>query len=159
MQEQVDREAIAIALKANKLTAKTLWTACRAVLRQIAKAHHQAQTPTGRQSVKKLMNHDAAIHTIPLDGDTKLFEKVAQKWRVDYSFHKVDKDKYLLLFKSGQADAITAAFSDFSAQMMKREQDKRPHIRDLFQKSVARATRQKQNKTHQREREAMRNDR
>ena len=67
--------------------------------------------PHGRQSVKKLMGHGATTNSIELSGDTKAFDRVARKWNVDYAFYKTGPDKYLLFFKSGQADAITACFS------------------------------------------------
>ena len=57
------------------------------------------------------MNHRASTNSLNLSGDTKLFDRVARKYNVDYAFHKTGPDKYLLFFKAGQADAITAAFS------------------------------------------------
>ena len=82
--------------------------------RKIRKAHREHQTPHGRQSVKKLMAHGAATNSIELSGDTKAFDRVARKWNVDYAFYKTGPDKYLLFFKAGQADAITACFSEYS---------------------------------------------
>ena len=141
MQEQIDRESVAITMKATKLTAKGLATVLKAAARWIGKKHKEAQTPHGKQSVKKLMNHNVPTNTIPIEGDSGLFEKVARKWSVDYAFHKTDKNKYLLLFKSGQADAITAAFSEYSAEVMKRAKDKRPRVMDEFAKAAERAER------------------
>ena len=80
--------------------------------RKIAKHHRARQTPHGKQSVKKLMAHGASASSIELSGDTKLFDRVARKWNVDYAFYKTGPDKYLLFFKSGQADAMTACFSE-----------------------------------------------
>ena len=74
------------------------------------------------------MGHGTSTSSIPLDGDTRLFDRIARKYGVDYAFHNVEPGKYLLFFKAGQADAITAAFSDFSKQMMKRQKEKRPSI-------------------------------
>ena len=82
-----------------------------AVGRKIRKAYREHQMPHGRQSVKKLMGHGAATNSIELSGDTKAFDRVARKWNVDYAFYKTGPDKYLLFFKSGQADAITACLS------------------------------------------------
>lgn len=96
---------MAITVKASKLTAKALAVLLKKVGRRIAKAHREAQTPQGRQSVKKLMNHNVPTNTIPIEGDKGLFDKVARKWNVDYAFHKTGPQQYLLLFKSGQADA------------------------------------------------------
>jgi len=154
MQEQIDREAIAITVKASKLTGRVLAKVFMAALRQAQKAHRNAQTPQGRQPVKKLMNHNEATSTIPLDGKTKLFDKVARKFNVDYSFHKTDKGKYLLLFKAKQADAITAAFSEYTKLYMKRVKDKRPPIMEQVKKAAERAARERpQHKEQTRKRE------
>ena len=88
-----------------------------AVGRKIRKAYREHQTPHGRQSVKKLMGHGAATNSVELSGDTKAFDRVARKWNVDYAFYKTGPDKYLLFFKSGQADAITACFSEYSRKV------------------------------------------
>ena len=159
MQEQIERESVAITVKAAKLTAGVLAKALTAVLRKVKKGINAAQTPHGRQPAKKLMNHNCATNTIPLEGDDKLFDRVAKKWNVDYSFHKTGKDKYLLLFKSGQADAITAAFSEYTALYMKRQQDKRPPLMARIKQAVKLTNEQRKHKTRDHSREAVHNDR
>lgn len=157
MQEQIDREAVAISLKASRLTAKVLAKVLMAVGRKIQKEHQKAQTPQGRQSVKKLMNHKVPTDVIPIEGDNGLFDKVARKWHVDYAFHPTGPDKYLLLFKTGQAGAITSAFSEYSALVMKRARDKRPPIMERFRRAAERTERERpKRKEHKREREAVR---
>jgi hypothetical protein len=157
LQEQIEREAVAITVKATKLTAQALGKALGAIGRKIQKEYTKAQTPHGKQSVKKLMNHNVPTNTIPIEGDTGLFDKVARKWNVDYAFHQTDKNKYLLLFKSGQADAITAAFSEYSNEIVKRAKDKRPPIRAEMKKAAERAERERpKHKERKREREAVR---
>jgi hypothetical protein len=142
-QEQVERESVAISLKATKLTAQTLAKAFMAVVHKIQKEHQKAQTPRGEQSAKKLMNHNVPTSTIPIEGDKGLFNKIAKDWEVDYHFHKTGKNKYLLLFKSGQADAITGALSEYSAEMMKRAKDKRPPIMEQFKRAQEQVDRDK----------------
>jgi hypothetical protein len=157
LQEQIDREAIAITLKASRLTAKALGKALGAAARKIQKEYRKAQTPRGKQSVKKLMNHNAATNTIPIEGDKGLFDRVARKWNVDYAFHKTGPKQYLLLFKSGQADAITAAFSEYSSLVVKRARDNRPPIREELEKAQKQAERERpKHKERKREREAAR---
>lgn len=95
--------AIAISLTAGKLTARTLAQALSAALRQIRQQRRAALTPQGRQSVKKLMNHGVNTNGIPLDGSTRLFDRVARKYNVDYAFRKVGPKQYRLFFKAGQA--------------------------------------------------------
>ena len=160
MQEQIDKEAIAITLKASKLTALVLGKVFMAVVQKIQKKHQKSQTPQGRQSVKKLMNHNAPTNTIPIEGDSGLFERVARKWHVDYAFHQTDKDKYLLLFKSGQADAITAAFSEYSALVLERTKDKRPPIREQLERAEKHAEKEMPSqKERKREKEVVRDER
>ena len=74
--------------------------------RKIAKAHRAKQTPHGKQTVKKLMAHGASTNSLELSGDTKLFDRVARKWNVDYAFYQTEPGKYLLFFKSGQRVVI-----------------------------------------------------
>jgi hypothetical protein len=157
LQEQINKESIAITVKASKLTAKTLAILLQKISRMIAKKHTEAQTPNGRQSVKKLMKHNVPTNTIEISGDKGLFERVARKWNVDYAFHKTGSDKFLLLFKSGQADSITAAFSEYSKLVMKRARDKRPPIMERYKRAAERAERERpKHKERRREREVVR---
>lgn len=126
MQEEIERRTIAVSLTAGKLTARTLARALAAALRQIRQQRRAALTPQGRQSVKKLMNHGVNTSRIPLDGSTRLFDRVARKYNVDYAFRKVGPKQYRLFFKAGQADAITDCFAEYTKRMMKKE--RRPSV-------------------------------
>ena len=157
-QAQAQRESIAVTVKASKITAHGLAVVLKKTAQAIKKHHEKPELPAqGKQSVKKLMNQNVPTSTIPIEGDKGLFEKVARKWNVDYAFHKTGPDKYLLLFKSGQADAITAAFSEYSALVMKRAKDKRPPVMDELKKAAERAEREKpKHKERTRKREVTR---
>ena len=157
MQEDVERRTVAVSVTATKLTGKVIARALAAVLRKIQKEQRKGQAPQGRQSVKKLMNHGAATNSLPLDGDTRLFDQVARKYNVDYAFHKTGPKKYLLFFKAGQADAITACFSDYTKRVMAKAKDKRPPILEQLKKlGDMEKTRPRQ---RERAREAARDDR
>lgn len=120
---------------ASKLTARGLAYVLGATGRKIRKAHRAKLTPHGKQSVKKLMAHGAATNSIELSSDTKLFDRVARKWNVDYSFHKAGPDKYLLFFKAGQADAITACFSEYSKRVLNKSKSRRVPIREQLKRA------------------------
>lgn len=122
-------------MKASKLTARDLAYVLRAIGRKIAKYHRAKQTPHGKQSVKKLMAHGASASSIELSGDTKLFDRVARKWNVDYAFYKTGPDKYLLFFKAGQADAMTACFSEYSRKVLNKSKSRRIPIRDQLKRA------------------------
>ena len=136
-------------MKASKLTARSLAYALRAVGRKIAKENRASKTPHGKQSVKKLMAHGVATNSIELSGDTKTFDRVARKWNVDYAFYKAGPDKYLLFFKSGQADAITACFSEYSKKVLNKSKSRRTPIRDQLKQGADQLAK---DKSHKRER-------
>jgi len=101
LQEDVERRTVAISISATKLTARTLANAITAVCKKINEEYKEGQTPHGKQSVKKLMNHGVATNSLPLDGNTKLFDSIAEKYNVDYAFHKTEPGKYF--YSSKQA--------------------------------------------------------
>ena len=158
MQEQVDREAIAITARASKLTAQALAKAMTAVLRKIQQSHDAGQAPQGRQSVKSLLSQNVSTSTIEISGDRGLFDRVARKWNVDYAFRKTGPKQYLLLFKAGQADAITAAFAEYSKRVMGRAHSKQTPIREQIDRAARQAERQRPQE-RERTREAARDDR
>ena len=145
-------------MKASTLSARSLAYALRAVGRKIAKEYRASKTPHGKQSVKKLMAHGVATNSIELSGDTKTFDRVARKWNVDYAFYKAGPDKYLLFFKSGQADAITACFSEYSKKVLNKSKSRRTPIRDQLKQGADQLAK---DKSHKRERvkEAMHENR
>ena len=130
-------------MKASKLTARSLAYALRAVGRKIAKEYRASKTPHGKQSVKKLMAHGVATNSIELSGDTKTFDRVARKWNVDYAFYKTGPDKYLLFFKAGQADAMTACFSEYSKKVLNKSKSRRIPIRDQIKRTGDHLAREK----------------
>lgn len=126
--------------------------------RKIAKARRAKQTPHGKQTVKKLMAHGASTSSLELSGDTKLFDRVARKWNVDYAFYQVAPDKHLLFFKAGQADAITACFSEYSKRLLKRTKSTKAPIREQIKEAATEAARQPAQKL-ERTKEAVHEDR
>ena len=111
--------------------------------RKIAKAHRAKQTPHGKQTVKKLMAHGTSTNSLELSGDTKLFDRVARKWNVDYAFYKTGPDKYLLFFKTGQADAMTACFSKYSRKGLDKSKSRRVPIREQLKRAADQLAKEK----------------
>ena len=155
--EDVSRRTIAVSIKASKLTARGLAYVVRGIGRKIAKRHRAKQTPHGRQTVRQLMGHGAATNSIEVEAP-KLFDQVARKWKVDYAFYKTGPDKYLMFFKSGQADAITACFSEYSKRLLKRTKSEKVPIREQLKRAAADLARQPSHKK-ERKREAVHEDR
>ena len=148
-------------MKASKLTARGLAYVLRAVGRKIAKEYRAKQTPHGKQSVKKLMAHSGEKNSIELSGDnweTRLFDRVARKWNVDYAFYQTGPDKYLLFFKSQQADALTACFAEYSKRVLSKSKSRRVPIREQLKRAADQLTKERPRK-RERVKEAAREDR
>ena len=103
------------------------------------------------------MGHGAATNSIEVEAP-KLFDRVARKWNVDYAFYKVAPDKHLLFFKAGQADAITACFSEYSKRLLKRTKSTKAPIREQIKEAAAEVARQSAQKL-ERAKEAVHEDR
>lgn len=137
------RRTVALIVNADKLTARVLAYALRAAGRKIQREMQVHKTPHGRQTVKKLMNHGEATSSLPVESPRQ-FDKVARRWNVDYAFYKNDDGKYLLFFKSKQADAITACFGQYSRLVLDRGKSRRVPVREQLKRAAERVRRQPQ---------------
>ncbi len=124
MQEEVENRTVNLAISTTKLTARGL---LKLVLKGIAllkKAQQAAkdEKPTGKQSIQELIGQNQGVTNIDIaKTDLKGFEKYARKYGVDYAITKdksVIPPKYLVFFKARDADAMTAAFNAYSAEIM-----------------------------------------
>ena len=140
--EDVSRRTIALSIKASKLTARVLAQALQAAGRQITKAHQEHQTPHGRQTVRQLMAHGAATNSIEIEAPRQ-FDRVARRFNVDYAFYKTGPDKYLLFFKTGQADAMTACFSEYSRKVLDKSKSRRVPIREQLKRAADQLAKEK----------------
>ena len=121
--------------------------ACLAVGRKIKKAHRARQTPHGKQTVRQLMGHGAATNSIEVESP-KDFDRVARKWNVDYAFYQTEPGKYLLFFKSGQADAMTACFSEYSRKVLDKAKSRQPTIPEQMKQAEQQLAKEKPPKEH-----------
>ena len=130
--EDISRRTIALSIQTGKLSARTLAWALRAAGRKIPKEAHK--TPHGRQTVKQLMKQGEATNSLPVEAPRE-FDRVARRWNVDYAFYKNGDGKYLLFFKSKQADAITACFGEYSHRIMDRPRARRVPILERMKRA------------------------
>ena len=92
----------------------------------------KAQKTHGKTSVKKLVGEGVGVSSIEVkDGNIKSFERVARKYGVDFALKKDksgDIPKYLVFFKARDADALTAAFREYTAKEIKRASQDKPSV-------------------------------
>ena len=132
MQEETNEKTIALYIKTGKLTAQQLQKAMKLLLAQMKKQTGKA--PHGKQTLKQLMKQNAGVSNIEITKDNiKAFESTAKKYGIDFALKKDSTEtppRYLVFFKGRDADALTAAFKEFSAKKLTQEQ--KPSIRKLI---------------------------
>ncbi len=94
------------------------------------------------------MAHGTSTNSLELSGNTKLFDRVARKWNVDYAFYQTEPGKYLLFFKSGQADAMTACFSEYSRKVLDKAKSRQPTIPEQMKQAEQQLAKEKPPKEH-----------
>ena len=154
MQEEVTQKTMAFSIKSAKLTIQVLQAAARKFLetqnKGKTKLHH------GQQSLKQLKKHGTALSNIEItDANIGLFKPCAKKYDIDFTLRKdrtTHPPRYIVIFKSKQADNLEQAFKEFTAKKLK--QQERPSIRKtlavLKEKAAARSSQQAKEKIKER---------
>ena len=144
MQEEVESRTVNLAVSTTKLSARTIVSAVRAYLNHrknvaVKKEHNAEKTPEGKQTVKELIGQRQGVTNIDIaKTDLRGFEKLARKYGIDYAIRKdssVDPPKYLVFFKAKDADAMTAAFNEYSQRVLRKEE--RPSVLEQLRKIKA----------------------
>ena len=131
MQEDVENRTVALVINSGRLSSQVLRAALLKLLAEMKK--HKAQKSPyhqGKQSVKQLIKQGAGVSNIEVTHENiKSFERVARKYGVDYAVkkdHSVSPPKYLVFFKARDTDALTSAFTEFTAKQV--QQKSKPSI-------------------------------
>ena len=97
-----------------------------------AKSPRRTGKATGKQTVKQLIGQNQGVSNIEItDSNIKSFERVARKYGVDFAVKKdrsVSPPKYLVFFKGRDADALTAAFREYTAKEVRRASQDKPSV-------------------------------
>ena len=140
MQDEVNTKVVAIAIKGGKITGEMLEKALKKFVEEIEKAQKTASQPKtyrGKQSIKHLVEQNAAISNIEVtDGNIKSFERTASKYGIDYALKKDTSEqppRYLVFFKGRDVDVMTQAFKEFSAKTVK--QNDKPSLKQKLSRS------------------------
>lgn len=122
MQEELEQRTVSVTVQAAKLSGRVLKAAIAAALR---KMEQERNTPkVGRNTMKRLAGRDGGMNTIEVSGRIRSFERYARKHQVRYHIEKevgVDPPRWTVYFKANQADALTAAFKEYTKKDLSRE--------------------------------------
>ena len=130
MQEEVTGKAVALIIDGAKMSEQVLEKALQKFLE--AQKNKSPKMHRGKQTLKQLAGQNAGLANIEIsDKNIKAFTHLAKKFHVDFALKKdttAEQPRYLVFFKSRDADAITAAFQEFASRKMGRGE--KPSIRE-----------------------------
>ena len=140
MQEEVENRTLTLIVSGTKFTGRLFKAAISKYMahRREKKLEKQRSrdspvTPKGKQTVKQLIGQNQGVSNIEInDPSIRDFERIARKYGVDYAVKKdrsASPPKYLIFFKARDADALTAIFTEYTSQKVKKaEKTERPSV-------------------------------
>ena len=140
MQEEVENRTLTLVVSGTKLTGRLFKAAIANYMSYLEEKKLQKQRsrdapviPHGKQTVKQLIGQNQGVSNIEITAPSiREFEKIARKYGVDYAVKKdrsSSPPKYLIFFKGRDADALTAAFTEYTSKKVKKAQKtERPSI-------------------------------
>ena len=121
MQEEVEQKTFNIVVSTTKLTARTILNAGKAAIQQ-----QQAKMAGGKQSVRMLLRQNRGVSSVEIDKtNIRGFERYAKKYGIDYAIRKDNSEmppRYLVFFKAPDVEAFNAAFKEYSASLLSKNQ-------------------------------------
>ena len=158
MQEEVTGKTVALIVDGAKMSEQVFEKAVKKFLEEVQKSR-QPKIYRGKQTLKQLAGQNAGLANIEIsDRNIKAFTHVAKKYHVDFALKKdtaAEQPRYLVFFKSRDADAITAAFQEFANKRMGRE--KKPSIRERLTQAKEQAAQKVEHRTVDREKVKVKN--
>lgn len=140
MQEEVENRTLTLVISGSKFTGRMFKAAIAKYMayRKEKKLERQRSrdapvVPHGKQTVKQLIGQNQGVTNIEItDPSIREFERIARKYGVDYAVKKDRSStppKYLIFFKARDADALTAAFTEYTDKKVRRtEKEQRPSV-------------------------------
>lgn len=151
MQEEVTGKSVALIIDGAKMSEQVLEKALQKFLE--AQKNKSPKMHRGKQTLKQLAGQNAGLANIEIsDKNIKAFTHVAKKYHVDFALKKdttAEQPRYLVFFKSRDADAITAAFQEFASRRMGR--DEKPSIRERLAQAKEQAAQKVEHRALDRE--------
>ena len=164
MQDEVNTQVVALAIRTGSQSARMTASVLKAAMRKYLEAESQRKQQRaaqknaqkagnsvrrGKQSVGQLMNQNQGLTNIEITNQNiKSFERVANKYNIDYALKKdksMDPPRYLVFFKARDVDVMTAAFKEYSGKELQKAG--KPSIK----KTLAKAQQQTRAQNRQRE--------
>ena len=161
MQDEVESKTLTLIVSGTKFTGRLFKAAIMKYLAHLKEQKMQKQRekgaevkPQGRQTVKQLIGQNQGVSNLEItDPSIKAFERVARKYGVDYAVKKdrsCSPPKYLVFFKARDADALTAAFQEYTDRRVR--QAEHPSLMEILNETKERVARTAPTRKAERER-------
>lgn len=155
MQEEVEQKVVSLIVDCGKLGEQELKKALAKLVEQMKASHQKHQynkvNPHGKMTVKQLAAKDKGLQSIEVtDKNIGSFNRIARKYGIDFAPFKVKgENRYLVFFKAPDADAMTAAFKEYTAKQVKKAErpsvlEKLQHFKALIKSAVVDRTKRKE---------------
>ena len=152
MQEEVEQRIVVLIEGCAKLSERELRQALSKLMQEMQKKRQTGKSaPSGKMTVKQLAAQNKGMQSIEVTNDNiGSFNRIAQKYGIDFAPFKVKgENRYLVFFKSGDMDAMTAAFKEYTAKQLDREKrpsvlEKLQHFKEMLKSVVVDRTRKKE---------------
>ena len=133
MQEEVENRTLTLIVSGTKAAISKYMAHRREKKLNKQRGRDSPVTPKGKQTVKQLIGQNQGVSNIEInDPSIRDFERIARKYGVDYAVKKdrsTSPPKYLIFFKARDADALTAAFTEYTDKKVKKaEKTERPSV-------------------------------
>lgn len=155
MQEEVEQRIVSLMISCGKLGEQEFRKAVAKLLEQLKNGHQKYQhgkaNPHGKMTVKQLAAKDKGLQSIEVtDQNIGSFNRIARKYGIDFAPFKVKGEKrYMVFFKAPDADAMTAAFKEYTAKQVRKAErpsvlEKLQRFKSLIQAAVVDRTKRKE---------------
>ena len=122
MHEEIKDRTAQVAVKVTKLTGRALQTALKKLLKVWQEQRDPQKLHRGKQTVKQLAAQGKGMSSIDVEkSGVRTFSRVARKYGVDFALKKAGDGKYYVFFKGKDADALTAAFTEYTQKRVKQK--------------------------------------
>lgn len=138
MQEEVENRTVNLAISTTKLSGRVLMAAFQKYLQHRAKvkAGKASDMAHGKMTVEELLSQGQGAQKLDITKTgIRDFERILNTYGVDYALRKDVTQvppRYMVFFKAKDADVLTAAFKEYSAELKHRET--RPSVRKMLVK-------------------------
>lgn len=135
MQEEVEQKVVTLIVNCGKLTEQELRKAIAKLMAQMKS--QPGKQRHGKMTVKQLAAQDKGLQSIEVtDKNIGSFNRIARKYGIDFAPFKVKgENRYMVFFKAPDADAMTAAFKEYTSKQVRKAE--RPSVLATLQRFKA----------------------